>query len=113
MSRSAARPGRGLPNLARMTRYQVDSEAVAAATAGARTTMTRIEGDAAGLLAQLTGLQNSWTGQAAASFQTAVADWKVTQQRVAESMGIINQALAQAGQTYAEVEAANARLFAR
>ncbi|HWH25180.1 MAG TPA: WXG100 family type VII secretion target [Pseudolysinimonas sp.] len=94
-----------------MTRYQVDSEAVVAATAGAQATMSRIEGEVAGLLSQLVNLESSWTGQAAASFQSAVGDWRATQQRVHESMGLINRALAQAGQTYAETEAGNARLF--
>ena len=39
--------------------------------------------------------------------------WHSTEQRVTEDLGAINQALAHAGQQYAEAEAANARMFAR
>jgi 6 kDa early secretory antigenic target len=95
-----------------MTRYQVDSEAVFGATASVRTSMSRIQGEVAGLLGQLTSLQSSWSGQAADAFQTVVNDWKSTQQRVEESLAAINQALTRAGEQYAEIEAANARLFA-
>jgi hypothetical protein len=42
-----------------------------------------------------------------------VNDWKATQQRVEESLAGINHALSQAGQQYADIEAANARLFQR
>ena len=96
-----------------MTRYQVDSEAVVAATAVARAAMGRIQSEVAGLHSQLVNLQSSWTGSAATAFQGVVGDWKATQQRVEESLALINTALAQAGQQYAEVEAQNQRLFLR
>jgi WXG100 family type VII secretion target len=96
-----------------MTRYQVDSEAVVAANGTIRAAMGRIQGEVSGLLGQLTALQSSWTGQAAAGFQAVVGDWKATQARVDESLALISTALGQAGQQYAEVEAANARLFLR
>jgi WXG100 family type VII secretion target len=96
-----------------MTSYQVDSEAVVAATASIRGTMDRIHAEAASLLGQLVGLQGSWTGQAATGFQGVVTDWKTTQARVDESLAAIAAALARAGQQYAEVELANAQLFRR
>ena len=96
-----------------MARYQVDSDAVATATAGVRATMGRIQGEVSGLYSQLTALQGTWTGQASAGFQTVVTDWKATQQRVEESLAAINLALTQAGQQYADIEASNARLFSR
>ena len=68
---AAADPSR-LPNLAHMTRYQVDSEAVAAATGTVRAAMGRIQAEVAQLHGQLVGLQGSWTGQASAGFQTVV-----------------------------------------
>jgi hypothetical protein len=40
-----------------------------------------------------------------------VSEWRTTQVRVEEVLASINQALAQAGQQYAYIEAANARLF--
>ena len=96
-----------------MTRFQVDSEAVLAATGAARSSMGRIQAEVQGLHSQLINLQGSWTGSAATAFQTVVTDWKATQQRVEESLNSINVALGQAGQQYADIEAANARLFMR
>jgi WXG100 family type VII secretion target len=96
-----------------MTRYQVDSEAVINATGSVRNSISRIQSEVAGLHGQLTNLQSSWTGQAATAFGTVVTDWKATQQRVEENLAAINQALTHAGQQYAEIESANARLFSR
>jgi early secretory antigenic target protein ESAT-6 len=96
-----------------MTQYQVDSEAVLGATTAVRSTISRIQGEVGGLNGQLANLQGSWTGQAATAFQGVVAEWKVTQQRVEEGLAAISHALGQAGQQYAEIEASNARLFAR
>lgn len=96
-----------------MTRYQVDSEAVLNATGAVRTTISRIQSEVSGLHGQLTNLESSWTGQAATAFSGVVNDWKLTQQRVEENLASINQALTQAGQQYADIESANARLFVR
>lgn len=96
-----------------MTRYQVDSEAVLGATNAVRTTIGRIQAEVGGLHGQLLSLQGSWSGQAANAFQSVVTEWGKTQQRVEESLTTINQALAQAGQQYAEIEQHNARLFTR
>jgi len=96
-----------------MPRYQVDSELVLSTTTTARATLGRIQAEVAALLGQLTGLEGSWTGQAAAAFQASVTDWRATQQQVAQSAESLGQALNQAGQQYAEIEQANARLFAR
>ena len=96
-----------------MTRFQVDSDAVAAATGSVRAAMGRIQGEVSGLHGQLVALQSSWTGQAAGIFQGVVVDWKATQSRVEESLAAIGAALDQAGRQYAEVEALNARLFSR
>ncbi|WP_127794081.1 WXG100 family type VII secretion target [Agromyces sp. LHK192] len=96
-----------------MTGYHVDGLQVQAATQSAQTIMDRIQGDVSALLAQLTGLQSSWSGQAAAAFQATVADWRVTQQQVEQSLAAINRALGTAATQYLEVEQANARLFLR
>jgi WXG100 family type VII secretion target len=95
-----------------MTRYQVDSEAVLGAHGAIHATMSRIEADAANLRAQLTNLQGSWSGPAATAFQSVVTDWTTTQQRVEQSLAAIGQALGRVGRQYAEVELANARIFA-
>lgn len=96
-----------------MTRYQIDSEAVLAATTSVQAAASRIQADVSGLHAQLVQLQGSWTGQASAAFQTVVADWTATQRRVEESLQTINAGLAQAGRHYADIEQQNLRLFAR
>lgn len=96
-----------------MTRYQVDSEAVISTTGAVRGSISRIQAEVDGLHNQLTNLQGSWTGQAAAAFQLVVNDWKATQVRVEENLAAITSALGQAGEHYAEIEASNARLFAR
>jgi len=94
-----------------MSRFHVDSDQVLSATGAARASMERISGEVSGLLTQLTNLQGSWGGAAATAFQGVVADWRSTQQRVEQSMAAINQALGHAAQQYAEIEAANTRLF--
>jgi WXG100 family type VII secretion target len=96
-----------------MTRYQVDSEAVLTATGAVRATIGRLQSEVSGLHGQLTQLQSSWTGEAATAFGSVVTEWRSTQQRVEENLATINQALTHAAQQYAEIEAANARLFVR
>ena len=96
-----------------MTRYQVDSEAVTAATSSAQASVARIQAEVSGLHGQLTALQSSWTGQAANAFQGVVADWKQVQERVEQSLAAIGHALGQAAVQYAEAEISNARLFSR
>lgn len=96
-----------------MTTFQVDSDAVLAATSTVRASMGRIQGEVSGLLGQLNNLQGSWSGQAATAFQGVIGDWRATQQRVEESLEAINQGLTHAAQQYAEIEQANARLFGR
>lgn len=96
-----------------MTRYQIDSEAVASATSTVQAAASRIQADVSGLHSQLVALQGSWTGSAAAAFQSVIADWTATQRRVEESLQAINAGLAQAGRQYAEIEQQNLRLFAR
>jgi 6 kDa early secretory antigenic target len=96
-----------------MTRYQVDSEAVFTATGAVRGTISRIQSEVQAMHGQLSSLQSSWSGDAALAFQSVVADWNATQLRVEESLQAINSALGQAGQQYADIESANARLFIR
>jgi 6 kDa early secretory antigenic target len=94
-----------------MSAFHVDSEAVSTATHAVQASVGRIEGEVAALHGQLTGLQSSWSGNASAAFQAAVTDWRSVEQRVHESLAALNHALGFAGRQYAEVEAANARLF--
>lgn len=94
-----------------MTRYQVDSDAVLAATTAAQGSIARIQAEVAALHGQLTNLQATWTGPAATAFQAVVTEWRGTEQRVDEVLSAVGQALGTAGRQYAEIEASNARLF--
>ena len=96
-----------------MTSFHVDSDAVIQTTATANGSIERIRGEVQALLTHLTSLEGSWTGQAAGAFQSVVADWRATQQRVEESLVGIAAALGSAGRQYAETEQANLRLFGR
>jgi WXG100 family type VII secretion target len=96
-----------------MTQFQVDSEAVLATTGAVRTIIDTIRSSVSSLDGHLGTLQGAWTGQAATAFQGVATDWRGTQQRLEESLTAINGALTHAAQQYAEIEAANARLFAR
>ncbi len=83
------------------------------ASGAVRGTVSRIQSEVQAMRGQLASLQSSWTGEAALAFQAVVADWNATQLRVEESLTAINGALGQAGQQYADIESANARLFIR
>jgi len=96
-----------------MTQFTVDSEALNSTAGVARATISRIQADVAALTSQLTSLEGAWTGQAASAFQSAAQQWRGDQQRVEENLTALNQSLGTAGQQYAEIEAANARLFGR
>ena len=76
-----------------------------------RGSISRIQAEVGAMHGQLVNLQSSWTGPAAAAFQSLATEWRGTQQRVEENLAAINQALTQAGQQYADIEAANTRLF--
>ncbi|MBT2498122.1 WXG100 family type VII secretion target [Agromyces sp. ISL-38] len=96
-----------------MTSYHVDSDQVSAANQTVQGTIGRIQSEVSSLLGQLTGLQSSWSGQASAAFQAAVADWRATQVQVEQSLAGLNRALGTAAVQYAEAEQSNARLFLR
>jgi early secretory antigenic target protein ESAT-6 len=96
-----------------MTRFQVDSEAVLVSAGAVRATISRLEAEVSALHGQLLGLQSSWTGPAASVFQSTFGEWKVTEQRVADDLSRIDQALSLAGQQYAEAETSYVRLFHR
>jgi len=96
-----------------MTRYQVDSEAVITATAATRGSIGRFQAEAAGLQSNLMGLQSTWSGSAATAFQGLLGDWAAAYQRVEQTLTALNEALAHAGQGYADVEQQAARMFLR
>ena len=96
-----------------MTRYQVDTDAVLAATHTARHTMERLHHDVATLTATLQTLSGVWTGVASAAFTDVYQAWRTTHAHVETQLADITTALTQAGSHYQDMEAANAALFRR
>lgn len=96
-----------------MTTYHVDAAQVSAATQTVQGAIGRVQAEVAALLGQLTGLQSSWSGQAATAFQAAVTDWRATQLHVEQSLTHLSHALGIAATQYVEAEQSNARLFLR
>jgi len=94
-----------------MTRFLVDSEEVLAANTVVQSTIQKLQGDVDTLHTQLNSLQSSWQGQAANSFQDLATRWRSTAALVQQQLSEIGQALALAAKQYAEIEAANQRLF--
>jgi WXG100 family type VII secretion target len=96
-----------------MTQFQVDSAQVAQASAAVHTSAAQIGTEVDRMMRHLLELQGSWKGQASASFQHVVGDWRATQERVRVVLEEIQQALALAGRQYEEAEDCALRMFAR
>lgn len=94
-----------------MAQFMVDSEAVQLANVNIQGTITRLQQEVSTLHAQLQGLQGSWQGVAATSFQDVMSRWKITSDSVEAQLAEIGTALGHAANQYAEIEAANQRLF--
>ena len=94
-------------------RYQVDSDAVLAATSTARNTIARVQADIQSLTSQLHGLQGSWSGQASAAFQQVLSEWKSTHAQVEAQLMTLTDTLTQVAHHYSDLEAQNARMFMR
>lgn len=94
-----------------MAVFTVDTDAVITNAGTTQLTADRIQAESHTLLAQLTGLQSLWTGQAATAFHAVVEEWRVTQTMVEQSLASISRALAAAGSHYADAELANTSMF--
>lgn len=94
-----------------MTHLIVDSERIHAANASIQSTISRLQTEVTTLHSQLAGLNDSWQGIAATSFQELLVRWRATSDAVEASLGQIGQALAISAQQYSEIEFANQRLF--
>ena len=95
----------------RMTQFTVDSDQVMAANLSIQTTIGRLNQEVDTLHGQLLGLQGSWSGLAASSFQELAARWRATAAAVDAQLAELGTALAVASQQYADIEYANQRLF--
>jgi 6 kDa early secretory antigenic target len=94
-----------------MAYFSVDSEQVSAANTHIQSTIGRLQQEISTLHSQLATLEGSWQGSAATSFQELILRWKTAADSLEQSLGQIGQALGLAAQQYADIEAANQRLF--
>ena len=94
-----------------MSVFTVDTDAVQAANGAAYATMERLQSESAALMAQLTQLQSSWTGTAAAAFQQCSEQWRGAQMHVEQVLGSISGALGSAAAQYADADQYSASLF--
>ena len=94
-----------------MSAFSVDSELVLAANTTIQATISRLQSEVESLHGQLVGLQSSWRGVAADSFQELTGRWRSTSTLVDNQLGELGQALAIAARQYADIEHSNARLF--
>jgi early secretory antigenic target protein ESAT-6 len=94
-----------------MTIFRVDSEQVLAATSNIHSTIGKLQTEVETLYTQLQGLEGSWQGAAANSFQDLVRRWRTTANNVETQLGEVGSLLAMAAKSYSEIEQANLRLF--
>lgn len=91
--------------------FQVDTDRIIAASADIARISGDIEAQVQAMKARLDGLQDAWRGTAATRFAGVVVQWQGTQRQVREALDSIGHVLGQAGASYAETEAAAARMF--
>ena len=94
-----------------MPQFQVDSEQIGSANMSIQTTIAKLQAEVDALHVQLSALQDSWTGIASARFQEMVNRWRATASAVDSQLNEIGTALSTAARQYADIEAANLRLF--
>lgn len=94
-----------------MPYFSVDSEQILAANSNIQSTIGRLQQEISTLHGQLGSLESSWQGSAASSFHELMLRWRLNADSVEQSLGQIGQALSLAAQQYADIEAANQRLF--
>lgn len=94
-----------------MVQFNVDSAQVAQGALAARRHGEAIRGEVQAMTALLTQMEGTWRGGAATAFQSALGQWRMTQQQVEASLAALANALDAAARQYAEVEGANLRMF--
>lgn len=94
-----------------MVQFNVDSALVEQGALSARRHGEAIRNEVQAMTAVLTQMEGVWRGGAAAAFQAALGQWKLTQQQVEVSLTALATALNAAARQYSEVEGANMRLF--
>nr|NLD41282.1 WXG100 family type VII secretion target [Actinomycetales bacterium] len=92
-------------------KYSVDSQEVSLAALKTRTTGATIQSEVGVMMGHLATLRSTWTGSASIAFDELARRWQVVQAQVETNLQQISQALDAAAATYADTEAAAARMF--
>lgn len=94
-----------------MVQFNVDSAQVAQGALSARRHGEAIRAEVQSMTALLTQMEGTWRGGAATAFQSALGQWRMTQQQVESALEALANALDAAARQYAEVENVNMRMF--
>ncbi|WP_226346295.1 WXG100 family type VII secretion target [Agilicoccus flavus] len=93
------------------SQFQVDTARIQAASADLDRRGSGLEEHLEATRRGIEDLRSVWQGAAAAGFTTNAESWVAAQRQMLTALAGMRQALARAGQQYADVEAANAALF--
>lgn len=94
-----------------MSIISVDTELLQLKSTEIRSTVERISSDVQAMKHGLDELQATWKGSAATNFQSLIAEWTLTQNKVEASLASINAALASAAASYLQTEQGNTQRF--
>jgi WXG100 family type VII secretion target len=94
-----------------MSVISVDTELMQLKSANVKATEERIRADVQAMKRGLDELQATWKGTAANNFQSLIAEWTLTQNKVEASLASINLALSTAAANYQQTEQGNTQRF--
>ena len=92
--------------------FTVDTNRISAAASDMSSIASEIESSVQAMHSRLTSLEGSWTGAAAAQFQSLVSEWAALQGRVREDLAQIATLTSRASGTYQQTEDGVRGLFA-
>lgn len=94
-----------------MVQFNVDSAQVAQGALAARRHGDAIRSEVQAMTSLLTQMESAWQGSAAGAFQSALHEWRLTQQHVESALAALAAALDVSARQYEEVETTNLRMF--
>ncbi|MGW9412911.1 WXG100 family type VII secretion target [Arthrobacter cupressi] len=94
-----------------MSVISVDTELLQLKSTNVKATEDRIRADVQAMKRGLDELDATWKGTAATNFQSLIAEWTLTQNKVEASLASINLALSTAAAAYLQTEQGNTQRF--
>ena len=94
-----------------MSVISVDTELLQLKSTNIKATEDRIRADVQAMKRGLDELDATWKGTAATNFQSLIAEWTLTQNKVEASLASINLALSTAAAAYLQTEQGNTQRF--